>query len=151
MQRSHLFCSLLVIGLGLTGQAAKANRADPVWTDPNKAADEDVDFRFQGEYGINKKGQAWAVQVVALGDGRFDGYLLEGGLPGLGWDRKRTRIKLSGVRQGDTVTLASSDGTFKAKISEGCIVVGREGKQIADLPRLIRKSLPSGPNRQRGR
>lgn len=140
MQRSHLFCSLLVIGLGLTGQAAKANRADPVWTDPNKAADEDVDFRFQGEYGINKKGQAWAVQVVALGDGRFDGYLLEGGLPGLGWDRKRTRIKLSGVRQGDTVTLASSDGTFKAKISEGCIVVGREGKQIADLPRLIRKS-----------
>ena len=105
MQRSYLLCSILAIGLGLTAYAAEANRADLAWTDPNNAAAEDADFRFQGEYGVNKEGQAWAVQVVALGDGRFDGYLLEGGLPGLGWDRRRARIELSGARQDGTVTL----------------------------------------------
>lgn len=150
MQRCYLLCSILVIGLGLTAYAAEGNRADLAWTDPNKAAAEDTDFRFQGEYGVNKEGQAWAVQVVALGDGRFDGYLLEGGLPGLGWDRKRARIKLSGVRQGDTATLVSSDGTVNAVIKEGRIVVRREEKQIADLPRLLRKSPTLGAEPPKG-
>jgi len=150
MNKPFLLCSILMVGLGLTAHAAEVNRTDLTWTDPNKAATENMDFRFQGEYAINKEGQAWAVQVVALGDGRFDAYLLEGGLPGLGWDRQRARIKLSGVRQGDLVSLASADGNVKAIIREGRIVVRRDGAQTADLPRLVRKGPTLGAKPSQG-
>ena len=52
-------------------------QAEPIWTDPAKAAAEDPDFLMQGEY--HKEGASHGLQVVALGDGKFDGYLLEGG------------------------------------------------------------------------
>ena len=47
--------------------AEKKNQAAITWTDPAKAAVEDPDFLMQGEYGVDAKGQDWAVQVVALG------------------------------------------------------------------------------------
>jgi len=150
MHKPHLVCSILVLALGLTAHAADVNKADRTWTDPNTAAAENADFWVQGEYGIHKKGQAWAVQVIALGDGRFDGYLLAGGLPGLGWDRNRAKIRLNGVRQDDIVPLASSDSTIKAVIQEDHIVVHRDGVEIADLPRLIRQSPTLGAKPPKG-
>lgn len=143
MNKSSLLYIILV-GLGSTVQAAMTDNPNPTWTDPNKAAAKNVDFRLQGEYGLDKKGQPWAVQVVALGGGQFDAYLLEGGLPGLGWDRQRGRIKLSGTREGDNVVLASPDGAVEALIQKRCIKVRRGGAQIADLPHLVRKSPTLG-------
>ena len=150
MNKSPLLCILLVFGFGLTTQAGRTNKANLTWTDPKKAAAEDPDFTVQGEYGVAKKEQAWAVQIVALGDGTFDAYLLESGLPGLGWDRRRARIKLSGVREGDVVSLASPDGAVKAVIEKGRITVRRGGRQIADLPRLVRKSPTLGAKPPQG-
>lgn len=129
--------------------AEKANKpdkakADITWTDPAKAAMEDPDFAVQGEYGVDAPGQNWGIQVVALGGGHFDGYLLEGGLPGLGWTRHNQRIKLSGVRQADTVKLASDDGKTTASIRDGKILVQQDGRQIAELPRIVRKSPTLG-------
>ena len=82
--------------------AAAAPKA-PVkaWTDPAAALREDPDFAIQGEYAEATAG----AQVIALGDGRFDTYLLEGGLPGAGWTPGRARTVLHGGRQGDEVTL----------------------------------------------
>ena len=68
----------------------------PFWIDPAKATKEDPDFSIQGEYGKGSPGGQLGVQVVALGDGRFDAYILEDGLPGLGWERGKSRIKLNG-------------------------------------------------------
>lgn len=81
--------------------AAAASKA-PVkaWTDPAAAPREDPDFAIQGEYAEATAG----AQVIALGDGRFDTYLLEGGLPGAGWTPGKARTVLHGGRQGDEVT-----------------------------------------------
>jgi len=144
MKKPFLLCSILVVVTCLMAGAAETNKANLTWTDPNKAAVEDADFSVQGEYGVNKKNQAWAVQVVALGDGQFDAYLLEGGLPGRGWDRAKQRLKLNGARQGDIVSLASEDKAVKATIADGRITVSRGGQRVADLPRLVRKSRTLG-------
>jgi len=150
MNKTSLLSILLAVGLGLTVQAAQTNKANLTWTDPDKAAAEDVDFRFQGEYGFNRKGQPWAVQVVALGDGQFDAYLLEGGLPGLGWDRQRARIRLGGVRLGNAVSLLSVDGTISGVILDDRLALQRNGTQIVNLPRLVRKSPTLGAKPPKG-
>jgi len=119
------------------------NKANLTWTDPKKAVAEDPDFNIQGEYGVNKKNQPWGVQVVALGGGQFDAYLLEGGLPGLGWTRENKRIKLSGSRDGNVVQL-TGENAIKATIEKGRIIVTKGDAEIADLPRIARKSKTLG-------
>ena len=60
------------------------------WTDPALAKREDPDFEVQGEY----VGKGLGLQLVALGGGKFDGYLFEGGLPGAGWEPGKPRTQL---------------------------------------------------------
>ncbi|HJN08860.1 MAG TPA: DUF1080 domain-containing protein [Pirellulaceae bacterium] len=89
----------------LTTTLAQQNRAKFAVTDRAKA---DRDFAFQGEYlgGVSSHcGVAnFGLQVVALGDGKFEAVLLHGGLPGAGWDRT-TRTKLEGQRDGNILML----------------------------------------------
>lgn len=125
-------------------------RAKQVWSDPARAAAEDADFGVQGEYGVDAKGQAWGVQVVALGGGAFDAYLLEGGLPGLGWTREKPRIRLAGKRTNDRLELASSDGGVTAVVRNGTITVRRSGNVVATLPRVERKSPTLGAKPPQG-
>lgn len=106
------------------------------WTDPAVAAKEDPDFLIQGEYGVAEPGQDWAIQVVALGKGKFDAYLLEGGLPGLGYTREKQKIKMSGTAD----SLSSKEGKVKAKIVEGKIEITKDGKFLGSFPRVKRKS-----------
>jgi len=65
-------------------------RQNRTWTDPAAARREDPDFMIQGEY----TGRRVGLQLVALGGGKFDGYLLDGGLPGAGWEPGRSRTLL---------------------------------------------------------
>jgi hypothetical protein len=136
--------TVIVLGISLGLLAAEKDKAKLTWTDPNRAAAEDPDFSIQGEYGVAKKKQAWGVQVVALGGGQFDAYLLEDGLPGLGWDRKKARIKLSGTREGNAVQLVTADGSLSATIKDGRIAVRQSDKRITDLPHVTRKSPTLG-------
>ncbi len=53
------------------------------FTDPNNT---DADFEFQGEYIGNVATIKMGIQVIALGDGKFDAVSYVGGLPGDGWD-----------------------------------------------------------------
>ncbi|MCB1234610.1 MAG: DUF1080 domain-containing protein [Verrucomicrobiae bacterium] len=134
----------LLIGLAVAGIAATAaycqEKANLTWTDPAKAKAEDPDFSIQGEYGADTAGQAWGAQVVALGDGKFDAYLLEGGLPGLGWTKEKARTALSGTAN----DLKSADGTLAASIAAGKIAVKKDGQPLVELPRLERHSPTEG-------
>jgi hypothetical protein len=69
----------------------------PTWTNPEKAAAENADFLIQGEY----RDETMGAQVVALGAGAFDVYLLEGGLPGAGWEPGNAKHAFKGIRQGE--------------------------------------------------
>ncbi len=75
----------LVLGLILAGFLARVDAQEfPTFTDPSKAG---PDFLVQGEYvGLVGGSQQIAAQVIAMGDGKFEGVLYGGGLPGAGWD-----------------------------------------------------------------
>ncbi len=134
---SVAFFSLLTGSLAL---AAKKNQ-DPIYTDPAIAAKNDPDFMIQGEYGIDKEGEDLGVQVVAGGNGQFDAYLLEGGLPGLGWTREKKREKITGKREGNKVVFS---GEPTAVIENGKISIKRKQAQPVTLPRIERKSSTLG-------
>ncbi len=137
-----LLASLFIIlGLSVPSQAANKKK---VWTDPDTAAKEAPDFLIQGEYSSVKSDADVAVQVVALGQGKFDAYVLQGGLPGLGWTREKKRTLLKGTRDGDEVIFASADKKMIATISHGTFVLTGEGQKKVSLPRMERRSLTLG-------
>ena len=90
--------------------AVKHTRACPYCDEPLTVVD-----LGESPFNIRLTAQV-GVQVVALGDGKFDAYVLEGGLPGLGWTREKKREKIHGSREGDTVRLQSPDAKTTAVI-----------------------------------
>jgi hypothetical protein len=102
--------------LGFSADAAaqqKDKKTEPkkpanVWTDPAEAP---IDYTIQGEYvSVNEKTKL-AAQVVARGNGKFDVYILEGGLPGAGWDPKSKKLKIEAVLKSDGKVVADKAGT----------------------------------------
>ncbi len=75
----------------------------PTFTDPVEAG---ADFQVQGEY-VGKVGSELpiGIQVVALGNRKFQGVLYVGGLPGDGWDES-TVFHLKGETSSDGRTTA---------------------------------------------
>ncbi len=138
------FSFLLLVNAGNGAEPGKA--ADDTWTDPAKALAEDRDFAVQGEYGQTTTGAEWGAQVVALGGGKFDAYLLEGGLPGLGWDKSKRRLHLSGAwnESAEEVRLAGADGRYTAVIAGSALTIDQGGKTIAKLSRVERQSPTVG-------
>jgi len=68
------------------------------------------DFAVQGEY-VGTVGETYPVgiQVIALGNGLFEGIVHGGGLPGAGWDGK-SRFYFKGKRDGETTRLEGVHG-----------------------------------------
>ncbi|MBM4091135.1 MAG: DUF1080 domain-containing protein [Planctomycetes bacterium] len=119
---------------------AAPKAAIKAWTDPAAALREDPDFAIQGEYADATTG----AQVVALGDGRFDAYLLEGGLPGAGWAPGKARTVLHGGRARDEVVLKDDAGKTTATIrKDRMVVVGTDGVKT-ELSRTERGSPTLG-------
>jgi hypothetical protein len=144
------FAVLSLSADAFAAKKAKNPKTNLTWTDPITATAEDPDFSIQGEYGRDAANQPWAVQVVALGDGSFDAYLLERGLPGLGWDKSKLRIKLSGNRDGESVKLATKDKIYRVTISDGVLVAHQYGDVIARLRRIQRQSSTLGAPAPKG-
>lgn len=153
MKRTATLSSLAaLLALTLYPANAIAKTQHKTWTDFATAQKEDPDFSIQGEYGSTKAGAAAGVQVIARGNGKFAAYLLQDGLPGLGWIRGKTRTLLQGTRNGDSdkISLASSDKKITASIEgSNFILTDAKGKK-SSLPRIQRSSLSLGAKPPKG-
>ncbi|QDU25079.1 hypothetical protein ETAA8_01400 [Anatilimnocola aggregata] len=101
------------------------------------------DFAVQGEYaGTDVEGHKWGVQVIALGDGKFDVVGYPGGLPGDGWKRGDATKRGKGETTDGTVNVKGDDWT--ATIKAGTMTVSHDGKQVAEIKKTERKSPTLG-------
>ena len=79
----------LIFGL-IAGISSWADDGNPAYTDVKKAP---ADYGYQGEYlGAYTETTEYklGVQIIALGEGKFDLIGYDGGLPGQGWSRGET-------------------------------------------------------------
>lgn len=124
------------------GVSSFAMAKGPQITDPDDA---DQDFTFQGEYTgtleIDGSDQKMGVQVIALGDGKFESVGYVGGLPGDGWDGSERHGGL-GTRKGDSVEFQNENVEAVAKNGE--IVVTADGSTLGTLKRIQRQSPTLG-------
>jgi len=104
----------------------------------------DVDFFLQGEYAgeLQVAGESSAkvgLQVIALGDGKFQAVEYAGGLPGNGWDRQ-TRRKTNGSLVSRDVAELSGAGR-RLVVRRGIAVVRDDaGKELGRLRKYERMS-----------
>jgi len=135
---------LLPILLGLAILSLPSAGENKTWIDPDTARTESPDFKVQGEYAADPAQRLPGIQVVALGNGKFNAALLDDGLPGRGWTPGKQRTALTGSRTGDSVKIASTDGTVSATIRNGKLKLTRPGKKDLTLPRIERHSPTLG-------
>jgi hypothetical protein len=130
MKRS-LLLALLIPALSLTEIGGQEKKAPDTFVDPDKAG---PDFAIQGEYEGTVGNEKLAAQIIALGGGKFDAFLLAGGLPGAGWNGK-TRIKLTGILD------RSPSGPIA-----GADFMGSDwsGKASAESPAFFKGKSPKG-------
>jgi hypothetical protein len=111
------------------------------------AASAGPDFALQGEYAgwayVSGRGNEYTgLQVVALGDGKFDAVRYRGGLPGNGWDRA-TKSKLSGQVEEGRLVLANEEEGFI--VGNGvAVATDNAGRELGRLPRMHRTSPTMG-------
>ena len=118
---------------------AKNPKSKIAFTDPKKAG---PDFLVQGEYTgtITTKNEEKKVgiQVIALGDGKFQLVAYEGGLPGDGWDGGE-KVTAEGQTEDGVTTFFHGKGS--AEISDGKVTISSSGgKSIGTIDRVLRVS-----------
>lgn len=126
----------LTLYLALLPAQSEEKQAPKAWTDPKAAGTEDPDFLIQGEY----RGETMGAQVVALGGGNFDVYILEGGLPGVGWEPGKARTVVKGLRKEES---AETDG-FTVALKEGFLTLKTPDGTLRKLTRINRESPTLG-------
>jgi hypothetical protein len=146
-KRTLIITSLALAGLTIL-EAAKPGSAI---TDPGEAA-KDPDFAVQGEYAasaaIGKDSGGHGLQVVALGDGKFQAALYKGGLPGSGAEGNEF-VLLKGETKDDKTTLKADSG--ETVILKGDTATGTKGdKKLFTYDRVNRKSPTLGKKPPKG-
>lgn len=110
-------------------------------------AQADADFAVQGEYAgaLNWGGccQNVGLQVVALGDGKFDALLYPGGLPGNGY-AGGPKAKFSGERRDAAVTLTGDTGAITLQMGRAVTVADAGQHVLGYLQPLRRYSSTEG-------
>ncbi len=132
----------LSLFLTLLPAHAEEKKALKAWTDPKAASAEDPNFLIQGEY----RDETIGAQVVALGEGKFDVYLLDGGLPGAGWEPGKSRTKLSGGQK----EIRDKAGKITATLAEGTLSLTAEDGKTHKLTRTERESPTLGASPPEG-
>ena len=135
--------ALMCATLFATGIAGVLSAQDGVYTDPTEADD---DFKRQGEYVASGEvdGQKFdmGIQVIALGDHKFQGVIYLGGLPGAGWNGGEP-TKADGQLDGGKVVFSNDDGT--GTLENGKITIrSPEGERFAVAERVERQSPTLG-------
>ncbi len=137
-------------GLDAVGQEKDKKKPKPkqsanVWTDP---ADAPIDYKVQGEYATTNdrlKGFP-AAQVVARGNNKLDVYILQGGLPGAGWDQKSKKVKIEAKLDPEKGVASFAGSGYEGTIDAGkktLLLQTADGRAIA-LERIERKSPTLG-------
>src|SRR6266550_3175103 len=125
-------CSWIVVCV-LFGGLLMAADTNPAFTNPAEAG---PDFAFQGEY-LGTTGQSkWGVQVVALGEGKFDVVGYRGGLPGEGWKRGDETKPGKGELKNGAVEVQGD--TWTATIKDGLMTVQHDANKIGELKKVER-------------
>ena len=140
-------CSSLTLSFFCLCSIAWAAPREKAVKDPSVAA-KDPDFAIQGEYAesskIGREGEKgrYGLQVVALGDGKFQAALYAGGLPGSGAESNEF-VFLNGETKGNATTL-------KAKSGETVVITGDKAtatkgkRKLFTYDRVERKSPTLG-------
>lgn len=145
-----LFRAFLVVVITLSAGefAAQLRAADgprpKAATDPAQA---DADFHVQGEFDgwlrdAGGRERFVGLQVVALGAGRFDAWLFEGGLPGNGWDRQH-RERLQGLTVDGVTRCESAEHKIEVR-DVRARVVDAAGHDEGTLKKVVRRSRRLG-------
>lgn len=104
-----------------------------------------ADYAIQGEYTgqLQDSTEGFALQVIALGDGRFDAVACIGGLPGDGWNGEE-RVRASGETK-DGVTRLTAEGHGYAVVKDGTAkIYTPDNTLVGELQRVVRKSPTLG-------
>ena len=132
-----------------------------LWSHPCSAADDkdgptftsrdavDPDYAFQGEYRgfqrpreSSRSSESVAIQVIALGEGKFGAVKYYGGLPGEGW-RKPRKFELTGTRSADSLSLLGEN--YDAQIIGSTMTLySKDGRAAGQLQRVERTSPTMG-------
>lgn len=103
-----------------------------------------VELKLQGEYVGKEGGTPLGVQVVARGNRSFHALVLQGGLPGDGWDGGRYGLLESGpLTEGRVEFSSPSDAAVSAVLNENGLTLQRGDQKIL-LKRVERKSATLG-------
>lgn len=129
---------------------AEPKAAERAWTDAEVARREDPDFALQGEYLSEEGAASYGAQVVALGNGRFDAYVLEGGLPGAGWEPGKSRILIHGERKDAAVVLGDPAAAPRATIHNGVMELTLADGSVRKLSHRVRRSITLGAKAPEG-
>ncbi|MEE8451190.1 MAG: DUF1080 domain-containing protein [Thermoguttaceae bacterium] len=145
MLRRARFPSIPVLVLAMTVPALTADKST-TFLDP---ADAGPDFAVQGEYAgkipTDDGPVGYGVQVIALGGGKFQAVGYPGGLPGAGWDKSEKVSAEGATVDGVTTFEVADDKNVTVAIKGGVLTVtGENGKQIAALKKIERKSPTLG-------
>lgn len=121
--------------------ASAAPKPEPrTWTDPETALREDPDFAVQGEYRAEFGEGSIGAQVVALGKGQFDVYILEDGLPGAGRRQPKPRTLLKGGRKDGTITFKDDEEMATATIQNGSLSLTKADGTKHEFKKVDRRS-----------
>lgn len=121
----------------------------PIFTDPTKVNE---DYAIQGEYMADTTplGPIGA-QIVALGDGSFDGMFYVGGLPGKGWELEDDLIEARGTKDGNVIRFKGDSEEGSATLENGVIsVFGADGAKIFEMKKIERTSPTLGAKAPEG-
>jgi len=150
MRQSKLIQGMMVVLCGwLMAPAVTFADEKPIFTDPAKVND---DYAVQGEYmADNTPLGPIGAQIVALGDGSFDGMFYVGGLPGKGWELEDDLIEGRGTRDGKIVRFKADSEEGSATWENGVIsVFGEDGAKIFEMKKVERTSPTLGAKAPEG-
>jgi hypothetical protein len=142
----HVAFLLGLVGLCPHFCSAADDKDGPTYTSRESA---DPDYAFQGEYrGYQRpreslrSSESVAIQVIALGEGKFGAVKYYGGLPGEGW-RKPRKFDLTGTRSADSLTLLGEN--YDAQIIGSTMTLfAKDGRAAGELQRIERVSPTMG-------
>lgn len=131
-------CCVVLLAVGLL-VAPSAVRAEEAVHPDSKMPSAKIQGEYVGEINVNGGKQKHGVQIIARGDGKYEGVAYEGGLPGAGWNREQPR-RYQG-RQTDEYDALFETDKFNAQVRDGAITVfDADGGEVGKLPRVERAS-----------